>query len=191
MQTPSSAKDERDESVGLREMNPEFENLIMQKLSQPQPTDFNSQLSALADQLQKRQYGQKLESLFMQTLNPDHNRENTQFEQVSSLKSIASKDNLAMMFGASIAGSVGGMVSRFIPINLGIAGAPALLGGFLLNKYVLKNGIGNSIARGVMIGGGAVAMSGFTSGINLGGILVGGSIMAPSSGSGDIAGVTY
>lgn len=148
-------------------MSPELEQILMSRLSQSpkQAETFEQRLAGIADEIKSRNYGAELVSMFNQTLNKNKGFDvsNTQYEQ--SLTSILKKDTMAMMFGASIAGQVGGMVSRFMPINLGISGLPAVIGGWALGKYVLKSGLGNDVAKGVLIGGGAVAMSGFTSGL--------------------------
>lgn len=167
-------------------IDPELKQILLSKYGNSeknpfQQMGFHDKLSSIADEIKSRQIGSKLETMFMQTLDNQNGIPNAEFNQ--SLISLTNKNTLALMFGASIAGQVGGLFSRFIPINMGIGGLPAIAGGYILSKYVLKSGLGHDMARGIMIGGGAVAISGFTGQFNLG-FLGGGSAPAVNTGGG-------
>lgn len=164
-------------------MSPELEQLLISKLGNKQQSlTFQDRMGQLADELRNRDLGSRLEASFMQTLkNSELGMKKDDFNM--SLKGEFNKGTLATAFGASVAGQVGGLVTRLIPVNLGIAGVPAIIGGYALKKYMLKAGTGADVAEGVMIGGIAVAISGFTGNFNLGTIVGGTSTQTGSTGS--------
>lgn len=160
-------------------MNPKLEDLLIKKLegnnSSPQTTA-QDQISNLYEQLQKRSVAEKIEKDFMQVfkgtgLNTDQN----EYEQGQSLKSLVSKDSLVTALGVTM----GAQVAALLPINLtgvglGIGGISQIAVGVLLRKFIFKTGIGSKFADGVTLGGLALAVGGFTKGINLSSIGLGG-----------------
>ena len=145
--------------------------------------DFNENMNQLAAQFEKNQMGDRLKDVFSQTMHKmSENRMGNPYEQQTS--QIFSKNMLAKGFGASVAGTIGGFASRFIPINIGINGAPIVLGSWALQKFVFKTaGIGRDLAEGAMIAGLGIAFAGLTSGglgfLNIGGVTTGAPAQSP------------
>ena len=69
--------------------------------------------------------------------------------------------------GGAFAGTVSGIISGVLPINVGIAGVPALIAGVLMKKTIAKGGMLKDVSDGVIIAGLSETVSS----------LIGGSIM--------------
>lgn len=159
-------------------MDPQLEKQILENLQRntasPQPISYEDQLSNLVEQMQKHSINTKLESAFMQVMGKTDQTEQTSpddFEQKQSLKSVMSGSMLKKAFGASIAGQIGGIISGFLPINLGLQGVPSVLGGLAINRFA-KGKTGSDISEGVIIGGLSLTIAGLMGGsLNLGGLL--------------------
>ena len=148
-----------------------LENL--QKNASPQTMSYDDQLSNLVSQMEKHQINNKLESAFMQIMGKTEQTSNHEndFEQKQSLKSVMSGSMLKKAFGASISGQIGGIISGFLPINLGLQGVPSVLGGLAINRFA-KGKTGSDISEGVIIGGLSLTVSGLMGGsLNLGGLM--------------------
>ena len=134
-------------------------------------------MNQLAAQFEKKKMGDRMKTVFEQSMK---NMDGVKNPYEQSTQQIFSKNRLANGFGASIAGTIGGFAQRFIPINIGINGAPIVLAAWALRKFVLKGGTGADIADGALIAGLGIAFAGFTSG-GLGFLGVGGAPQAPAS----------
>ncbi len=73
---------------------------------------------------------------------------------------------LGLVIGVVLSSSIGGIVTRFLPAMGKYA---AIIAGFIL-VMILKSGMGRDFAYGVLIGGIASLLSGFTSSLSLGGV---------------------
>lgn len=171
-------------------MDSDLTKLLMDKLSQSpniQKPSFNDQMSSLVDEFEKRKMGSRMESAFQQIMDKTGGNSILQedsFQAQQTLKGVVKKETLLKGFGASIAGSIGGIISGFLPINLGIQGVPQIIGGVVLNK-VAKGSTGSAISEGVVIAGAGLAISGLLGG-SLSGLLgnIGGRSTTPSPTSG-------
>lgn len=157
-------------------MDQALEKQILENLTKnnpSQPKSYDDQLSGLVDQMQKHSVNDKLEKAFLQVMGKSEQTEISEdsFQAKQSLKSIMSGSMLKKGFGSSIAGQIGGIIQGFLPINLGIAGVPSILGGLAISRFA-KGSTGSDISEGVIIGGISLAVSGLMGGsLNLSGLL--------------------
>ena len=123
---------------------------------------YDDQLSGLVETMQKHSINTKLESAFLQVMGKTDDKPEISEDsfQAQSLKSVLGGSMLKKAFGASIAGSIGGVISGFLPINLGVQGVPSVLGGLAISRFA-KGRTGQDISEGVIIGGLSLTIGGF------------------------------
>jgi len=155
-------------------MNPALEQALLGSLENHKVggLTFYDKMSDLMSDFEKMQKTREFESMFLQNIRkPTADlAQNPEFNQ--SLTGVFKKDELIMGLGAGMAGTIAGMVTRFIPINIGgLNGIPAIIGGIAGGKFLGKSGMGKDFFQGVRIAGYGVLTSGFTGNLNLGGFL--------------------
>ena len=150
-----------------------LENLTKSNIPSPQSVSYDDQLSGLVSQMEKHSVNAKLEKAFLQIMGKTEQTEITDdsFQAKQTLKSIMSGGMLKKGFGASISGQIGGIIQGFLPINLGIQGVGAILGGLAISRFA-KGSTGSDISEGVIIGGISLAVGGLIGGsLNLSSLL--------------------
>ena len=83
------------------------------------------------------------------------------FAQEFEQKSMFGMDKTTLMrgLGAGVSGTVSGIISSVVPMNFGISGLPAIIGGIVLEKF--GGGALKDIGGGVLIAGIGQVASGF------------------------------
>ena len=83
------------------------------------------------------------------------------FAQEFEQKSMFGMDKTTLMrgLGAGVSGTVSGIISSVVPMNFGISGLPAIIGGMVLKKF--GGGALKDIGEGVLIAGIGQVASGF------------------------------
>ena len=70
--------------------------------------------------------------------------------------------------GGALSGTFSGIVSGLLPINVGIAGFPVIVGGIVMKKFIGKTGMLNNISDGLIVAGISEAVSSLIGGGILG-----------------------
>lgn len=63
------------------------------------------------------------------------------------------KNLIGMSIGGAFAGTVSGLISGVLPINVGIAGVPAIIGGVAAKKLLKAKGMLGDVADGLIVAG--------------------------------------
>ena len=84
------------------------------------------------------------------------------FAQEFEQKSMFGMDKTTLMrgLGAGVSGTVSGIISSVVPMNFGISGLPAIIGGMVLKKFGGAGAI-RDIGEGVLIAGIGQLAAGF------------------------------
>jgi hypothetical protein len=70
--------------------------------------------------------------------------------------------------GGALSGTFSGIVSGLLPINVGIAGFPVIVGGIVMKKFIGKTGMLKNISDGLIVAGISEAVSSLIGGGILG-----------------------
>ena len=99
---------------------------------------------------------EKLESKLLDSI------DETKFAQEFEQKSMFGMDKTTLMrgLGAGVSGTVSGIISSVVPMNFGISGLPAIIGGMVLKKFGGAGAI-RDIGEGVLIAGIGQLAAGF------------------------------
>ena len=87
------------------------------------------------------------------------------FEQSSF---VIDKTLLEQGIGGALSGTFSGIVSGLLPINVGIAGFPVIVGGIVLKKFMKPTGMLKNISDGLIVAGISEAVSSLIGGGILG-----------------------
>lgn len=95
---------------------------------------------------------------------PEENHDGFGMPSMGGLLTVQRGNLLVMGLGAALAGTVGGLISRFIPIT-GLNGLPQIIAGIVGKKFIGKSGALQDFFNGVLIAGIALLVGGFVGGI--------------------------